>query len=108
VYDSVCMDGWKDPTFRHGFVSKSATCALPAEFCERGIKRFVRELGECPESVRNQIVDSLIEKIDGYDWRVDAVEKPSFVMPDIIYDVIKKRDPTNRVPLDLTVRSVPD
>lgn len=63
--------------FPHGFIS---TKLFPASFCELGIERFERELGELPERVREDVLDSLRDRAEEH-----SVE---FVLPTRLRDLI--------------------
>ncbi len=49
--------------FPHGFIT---TRYFPASFCELGIVRFRKELGDLPEEIRQAVILSLRERIDEY------------------------------------------
>lgn len=51
----------KEPEFPHGFISKSST--LPADFCELGIERFLKDL-EYFGCIKQEILDSLKAKLN--------------------------------------------
>ena len=47
-----------------GFMSKWASCVLPADFCELGIERFEKELAEFPKITQEQVLWSLKNRVD--------------------------------------------
>ena len=47
--------------FPHGFIDKKAT--LPADFCYLGTDRFISEVKSLPQNVRDDIIQSLKNKI---------------------------------------------
>ena len=48
----------------HGFLHDEI--ALPADFCHLGLERFYKEMDSLPNAVRNKILDTLKERIDGF------------------------------------------
>lgn len=57
------MEASIEQDFPHGFIT---TKSFPASFCELGIQRFKKELEQLPLVVRNEIIDSLKERIKEY------------------------------------------
>lgn len=45
--------------FPHGFIT---TKIFPASFCELGLSRFEAELDDLPESIRNEVIESLVDR----------------------------------------------
>ena len=64
--------------FRHGFIT---TPLFPASFCEKGIERFQSELDDLPKSVKDEVIQSLREKIDKH-----GIE---YVLPHKLYGILK-------------------
>ena len=55
--------------YPHGFISDS--CVLPADFCELGIEKFENDLNNRFEWARNEILESIENKIKKLkDWRL--------------------------------------
>lgn len=48
----------------HGFLHDGIS--LPADFCHLGLERFYKEMDSLPNAVRNKILDTLKERIDGF------------------------------------------
>jgi hypothetical protein len=49
--------------FPHGFIT---TRIFPASFCELGVERFKRELGELPQNIAKMVVASLADRAEEY------------------------------------------
>ena len=63
--------------FPHGFIS---TKIFPASFCEKGIERFHKELTNLPPNVKNQVLQSLKERIEEHG--------SDYVLPNSLHKII--------------------
>lgn len=68
--------------YKHGFIDSK--CILPASFCELGINRFKEEFLELPNVIKNEICNSIQEKIL-------EMKDIQYVIPNILNGYLNKK-----------------
>ena len=68
----------------HGFAHPLIT--LPADFCELGIKRFMKDMESIPKNVRNKIIETLHARVGDYQSKGFSLDEArSLVLPQSLY-----------------------
>lgn len=71
--------------YPHGFISNSASCVLPADFCSAGLKRFKEEMLLLPNFISKEVISNLKIRAE-YDY----VASYSLVLIEDIIKAIEK------------------